>query len=97
MNEVSGDQQSGDTKLVNLREAIEVLRARLSSVRVETHLAESHTALSVRFLGNASNLEERQLLVSQLASYLPPALSIMGVQVEQKQDEEMAGSSDQAA
>jgi hypothetical protein len=87
---------SGDTKLTSLREAMEVLRARFSSVRVKTQLAESDTVLSVRFLGNASNLEERQMLVSELAKYLPPALSIMGVEVEQKQDEEMAGSSDQA-
>ena len=61
MNGVSGDQQSGDIRPISLREAIEVLRAHFSSVRLETHLAESRTALSVHFIGDASNIEDRQL------------------------------------
>jgi len=71
-----------------LQEGVERLRSHLSSVRLETLAADSDTALSVRFLGDAANLEERQLLVKNLAHYLPPALSIIGVKTGQEEDNE---------
>jgi len=80
-----------------LQEGMETLRSRLSSVRLETLAADSDTALSVRFLGDAANLEERQLLVKNLAYYLPPALSIIGVKTGQEQSIENNGESNAAA
>jgi len=80
-----------------LQEGVETLRSRLSSVRLETLAADSDTALSVRFLGDAANLEERQLLVKNLAHYLPPALSIIGVKTGQGQSIENNGESNAAA
>ena len=80
-----------------LQEEVETLRARLSSVRLETLTADSDTALSVRFLGDAANLEERRLLVKNLAHYLPPALSIIGVKAGQEQSIENNGESNAAA
>jgi hypothetical protein len=78
-----GAYQSGDdTPSGNLHKAVEILRERLSSVRVETLMADSDTALNVRFLGDGANLEERRLLVKNLAHYLPPALSIIGIEPE---------------
>ena len=80
-----------------LQEGMETLRSRLSSVRLETLAADSDTALSVRFLGDEANLEERQLLVKNLAHYLPPALSIIGVKTRQEQDNENNDESNAAA
>jgi len=80
-----------------LQEGVETLRSRLSSVRLETLEADSDTALSVRFLGDEANLEERQLLVKNLAHYLPPALSIIGVKTGQEQDNENNDESNAAA
>jgi hypothetical protein len=51
-------------------------------------VANGDTALSVRFLGNGVNLEERQLLVTSLAQCLPSALSILGIGKEPKRDNE---------
>jgi len=79
-----------------LQEGVETLRARLSSVRLETLTADSDTALSVRFLGDAANLEERRLLVENLAHYLPPALSIIGVKTGQEPGNENNNDSNAA-
>ena len=80
-----------------LQEGVETLRSRLSSVRLETLAADSDTALSVRFLGNEANLKERRLLVKNLAHYLPPALSIIGVKTGQEQSIENNSESNNAA
>jgi hypothetical protein len=77
-------EQGDEIMPANLRGAVEVLRARLSSVRLETMMADSDTALSVRFLGDGTNLEERRLLAKNLAHYLPPTLSIIGIGPEQE-------------
>jgi hypothetical protein len=84
-------EQDDATKPSNLREAVEVLRERFLSIRVETAMGESDTAVSVRFLGDEANLEERRLLVKNLVHYLPPALSIIGVKTGQEQDNENNG------
>jgi hypothetical protein len=86
-------QESGETHPCNLRKVAEILRNRFSSVRVETSVADSDTALRVRFVGDVANLAERQMLVSSLAECLPPALSILGVRPEQEHcDQEAVGS-----
>ena len=72
----------------NLRKAVATVKARFSSVRVETLVANGDTSLSVRFLGDGVNLEERQLLVTSLAQCLPSALSILGIGKEPKRDNE---------
>lgn len=82
------NQQGDEIQPVTLQKAVETLRTRLSSVRIETLMADSDTALNVRFLGDGANLEERRLLVKNLAHYLPPALSIIGVKPEQGQSNE---------
>ena len=74
------DHQSG-----GLKQAVETLRTRFSSVKVETSVVDDDTALNVRFLGDQANIEERHLLVTNLAQCLPPALSILGISAEQKQ------------
>jgi len=79
------DRQSEQRQPISLRQAVETLRARLSSVHVETVTADGDTALNVRFLGDGTNLEERRLLVKNLAYYLPSALSIIGVKPEPEQ------------
>jgi len=92
-DEVMASCQPGDVNQPGyLRKAIEILRVRLSSVRVETLMADRDTALSVRFLGDAGSLQERQLLVSSLAECLPPALSILGIKPEQKHGDEAAST-----
>ena len=83
-DEIIGSYQQSDTNQPgSLRKVVEILRARFSSVRIETSVADNDTALNVRFLGDGANLQERQLLVSNLAEYLPPALSILGIRPEQ--------------
>lgn len=77
-------QQADKIQPANLQEAVETLRTRLSSVRIETLTTDSDTAVSIRFLGDGANLEERRLLVKNLAHYLPPALSIIGVKTGQE-------------
>jgi len=97
-DEVIGSYQQRDTNQPgSLRKAVETLRARLSSVRVETLVADGDTALSVRFLGDGANLQERQLLVSSLAAWLSPALSILGIKPEQKQGSEEVTRSNNAS
>lgn len=92
-DEVKGNNQQRDNNQpANLRKAVEILRPRFSSVRVETSVADNDTSLSVRFLGDGANLQERQLLVSNLAECLPPALSILGIRPEHSGEE--ATSSD---
>jgi hypothetical protein len=81
---------------LTLQEGVEMLRARLSSVRLETLEVESDTALNVRFLGDVANLEERQLLVKNLARYLPPTLSIIGVKTDPEPGAENNGDSNAA-
>ena len=85
---VENCQQKDADQPGNLRKAVDTLKARLSSVRVETLVANGDTALSVRFLGDGVNLEERQLLVTSLAQCLPSALSILGIGKEPKRDNE---------
>ncbi len=68
-----------------LQEGVDVLRSRLSSVQLETLAADSDTALSIRFIGDEANLQERRLLVKNLVHYLPPALSIIGVKSRQEE------------
>lgn len=80
--------QEGDiNQSMRLREVAEILRARFSSVSVVTSMADNDTALSVRFVGDAANLAERKMLVSSLAECLPPALSVLGVKREKRQDD----------
>jgi hypothetical protein len=81
-------QQKDADQPGNLRKAVDTLKARFSSVRVETLVVNGDTALSVRFLGDGVNLEERQLLVTSLAQCLPSALSILGIGKEPKRDNE---------
>ncbi len=81
---------------LTLQEGVEILRSRLSSVRLETLEVESDTALNVRFLGDVANLEERQLLVKSLARYLPPTLSIIGVKTGQESGNENNSESNAA-
>ena len=90
------NQQADKMQPVTLQKGVETLRARLSSVRLETLPADSDTALNVRFLGDAANLEERRLLVKNLAYYLPPALSIIGVKTGQEQSIENNSESNAA-
>ena len=85
---VENCQQKDADQPGNLRKAVDTLKARFSSVRVETLVANGDTALSVRFLGDGVNLEERQLLVTSLAQCLPSALSILGIGKEPKRDNE---------
>jgi hypothetical protein len=85
---VKNCQQKDADQPGNLRKAVDTLKARFSSVRVETLVANGDTALSVRFLGDGVNLEERQLLVTSLAQCLPSALSILGIGKEPKRDNE---------
>jgi hypothetical protein len=73
----------------SLKKAVKTLRTCFSSVRVQTLVMDGDTALSIRFLGDQANLEDRQLLVTNLAECLPPALSILGISPEQKQDGEV--------
>jgi len=73
------DDVTRDTEVVDLRKAVEIVRERFSSIRLETRIEDGETALSVRLIGDAGNLNERQVLVSQLVRYLPPALSLIGV------------------
>ena len=83
--------QQGDTgQPLNLQEAVEVLRARLSSVRVKVVAKEGDSALSVHFLGDRANMAERRLLTSSLAEYLPPALSVLGIGSEKERGDEEA-------
>ena len=82
-------QKQNDHQPGSLQKAVETLRTCFSSVRVETLVMDGDTSLSVRFLGDRANLEERQLLVTNLAECLPPALSILGISPEQKQDGEI--------
>ena len=63
-----------------LERALEVLRERFSTVQVETSVGDGGSALSVRFLGDETDLEARRLLAKSLADYLPATLSIIGVQ-----------------
>jgi hypothetical protein len=72
----------------SLKKAVDTLRAHFSSVRVETSVLDGDTALNVRLLGDGENFEERRLLVTNLAECLPPALSILGISPEPKQDGE---------
>ncbi len=81
-------RQSDEVPPATLREGVEVLRSRLSSVRLETLTEASDTALSVRFIGDEVNLKERRLLVQNLVRYLPSALSIIGVKTRQEEDAE---------
>lgn len=83
------DHQSG-----SLKKAVETLRTHFLSVKVETLVVDDDTSLSVRFLGDQANLEERRLLVTNLAECLPPALSILGISPEQKHDGEKNTLSD---
>ena len=86
-------QQSSETHPGNLRKVAEILRERFSSVRVETAVEDSDTALRVRFVGDVANLAERRMLVNSLAECLPPALSIIGVRLEQEHGgQETAGN-----
>ncbi len=94
---VKNCQQKGADQPGNLREAVDTLKARFSSVRVETLVANGDTSLSVRFLGDGVNLEERQLLVTSLAQCLPPALSILGIGAERKHCDEDEAHSNNAA
>ena len=94
---VESCQQRGDIRSGSLQKVVETLRARFSSIRVETWVADSDTALSVRFLGDGANLQERQLLLNSLAECLPPALSILGIRPEKKQDGEEETSSNGAS
>ncbi len=81
-------EKQNDHKPGSLKKAMETLRTHFSSVRVEASILDSDTALSLRFLGDQANLEERRLLVTNLAECLPPALSILGISHETKQDGE---------
>ena len=90
-------QQANKMQPSNLQEAVEMLRGRLSSVRMETMTADSDTALNVRFVGDGTNLEDRQLLVKNLAHYLPPTLSIIGVKTGQEQRSEKRDESEAGA
>ncbi len=90
-------QRDGDIQPGNLQKTVEILRTRFSSIRVETWVEDSDTALSVRFLGDGANLQERQLLLNSLAECLPPALSILGIRPEKKRDGEEATSSNGAS
>ena len=80
-------QKGGINQSRRLREVAEILRARFSSVSVVTSMADNDTALSVRFVGDTENLTERKMLVSSLVECLPPALSILGVKPEKRQDD----------
>ena len=82
-------QKQNDHQPESLNKAVETLRTCFSSVRVQTLVMDGDTALSIRFLGDQANLEDRQLLVTNLAECLPPALSILGISPEQKQDGEV--------
>lgn len=90
-------QQRATNQPTSLKKAVEIFRGRFSSIRVETLLADSGTALSVRFVGDGANLKERQLLVSSLAECLPPALSILGIGPEQKHGGEGATRNNNAS
>ncbi len=97
-DEVMGSCQPGDVNQPGyLRKAVETLRARFSSIRVETSMADRDTALSVRFVGDAGSVQERQLLASSLAECLPPALSILGIKPEEKHGGEETASANQAS
>ncbi|MFC1910992.1 hypothetical protein ACFLXC_06970 [Chloroflexota bacterium] len=72
-------QQRNDVAHGNLQETVQILRERFSSVSVETQIAQNGTALNVRFVGDGTNLPERQALASSLAQWLPPALSVIGI------------------
>ena len=76
---IIGRQQRNDVMPGNLQEAAQALRERFSSVSVETLIAQNGTVLSVRFVGDGTNLPERQALTSSLAQWLPPALSVIGI------------------
>ena len=82
------DESQDGHEAGSLKKAVDTLRAHFSSVRVETSVLDGDTALSVRLLGDQANLEERQRLVTNLAECLPPALSILGISHETKQDGE---------
>lgn len=84
------DEVAGDTQVLDLRKAVDMVRERFSSIRLETRIEDGETALSVRFIGDAGNLSERQLLVSQLVHHLPPTLSLLGVKQEQQPSESEA-------
>jgi hypothetical protein len=80
--ERQGDEMSSGA----LQRTVEALRARLSSVRVQTSVSDSGTALSIRFYGDEENLGVRQILTNSIAHFLPPTLFIIGIKPEQKQD-----------
>ena len=82
------DESQDGHEAGSLKKAVGTLRAHFSSVRVETSVLDGDTALNVRFLGDGENFEERRLLVTNLAECLPPALSILGISPEPKQDGE---------
>lgn len=84
------DKAVQDTKVFDLRQAVETVRERFSSVRLETRMVDGDTAVSVRFIGDTGNLSERQFLVSQLVEYLPPTLSLLGVKQEPQSGESKA-------
>lgn len=90
-------QRANKMQPANLQEAVEMLRGRLSSVRMETMTADSDTAIKVRFVGDGTNLEERQLLVKNLTHYLPPTLSIIGVKTGEERSSGNRDESDAGA
>ena len=67
----------------NLREAVEALRIRCSSITVETSVADDGTGLWIGFRGDEANLLDRQLLVRSFAEAVPQGFSVIGV-VEHK-------------
>lgn len=85
-----GDDVTRDTEVMDLRRAVELVRERCSSIRLETRVEDDETALRVCFLGDEGSLKERQVLVSQLVRYLPPALSLLGVKQGQQSGESEA-------
>jgi hypothetical protein len=80
----------------NLREAVEALRKRFSSITVETSVVGDETSLWIGFLGDEANLRDRQLLVRSFAEVVPQGFSVIGV-MEQKQRSEETRPDDKAA
>ena len=72
-----------------LQEAVKILRARLASIRVRAWVEEEGIGLGVCFEGCESDLEDRRLLARNLAHCLPAALSVIGVQPQLAQEDEM--------
>lgn len=84
------DEANKETEVIDLRQAVEIVKDRFSSIQLETRIEDDETAVSVRLIGDAGNLNERQALVSQIVRYLPPALSLLGVKQKQQTSESKA-------